>query len=558
MLYGKSQFMIGIERFNMKQSFIIIWLIILHICTATFAEPAWKFIIVGDSRGNDNGVNIPILTEISAEIIRHDVNFVLFPGDLVTGGVDQTSLESQLLTWRNVMQPVYDANIAIYPVRGNHDVGSPAGTTAWNNVFSGDYALPANGPPSEIGITYSVSHKNMFVLALDQYINLLRVNQTWVDQQLAANSKPHVIAFGHVPAFKVDHADCLDDHQVERDAFWTSLQNAGCQIYACGHDHFYDHALIDNNDIDPTNDIHQYLVGTGGAPLRSWSPPYNGVNSGMIITQYHHSETYGYILVEVTDSQIKPTWYERNGETGTYEPPIASADFDSSGFVDFNDLNTLITQWLNTDCIIGDDFCNNADMDQSTVVELLDYALFANQWHESSPIVVAVSNGNDDAEEKISDGSINFTSSDLELTHEGDSNQIIGIRFNNIPLEQGSQLDHAYIQFTVDETNNSNPCSLMIYIEDTDNAPAFTSTLHNISNRTRTSGIGWNPPNWTTAGLAGLDQRTPNLASIINQVISRTGWAKNNSIVLIIDGNGRRTAESFNGAAAPKLYLQIQ
>jgi hypothetical protein len=36
------------------------------------AEAAWKFIIVVDSRGSDNGVNTPILTEIASEIVSHD------------------------------------------------------------------------------------------------------------------------------------------------------------------------------------------------------------------------------------------------------------------------------------------------------------------------------------------------------------------------------------------------------------------------------------------------------------------------------------------------------
>jgi len=223
--------------------------------------------------------------------------------------------------------------------------------------------------------------------------------------------------------------------------------------------------------------------------------------------------------------------------------------------VDLNDLSLFVDKWLYTDCIIGNDFCDDTDMDQSTKVDIEDYALFAEQWQDSG-VVVAVSTGNDDAEENVSTGSINLTSSDLELTHDGSTNQIIGIRLNDIPVERGVEIADAYIQFTVDETANLNPCSLMIYVEDTDNAPAFTSTAYNISSRTKTAGISWVPQDWTTVGLAGPEQRTPNLASIINQVIGRAGWVKGNSIVLIIDGSGRRTAESFNGAAAPKLHLQ--
>ena len=246
---------------------------VLVLSSILYAEQPWQFMMVGDSRSNSsstyNGVNVPILSEIADEAVRHGVDFIIFPGDLVNGGVDQTQLQSQLTTWVNTMQPVYDAGIGLYPVRGNHELGNPQGTAAWENVFSGSLQLPQNGPDGEKGFTYSVSHKNVFVLALDQYINKLRVNQNWVDQQLAANELPHVVAFGHVPAFKVHHSDCLDDYVSARDAFWQSLKNAGCRVYACGHDHFYDHAVISDGNTE--NDIHQYLVGTGGAPLRSWS-----------------------------------------------------------------------------------------------------------------------------------------------------------------------------------------------------------------------------------------------------------------------------------------------
>ena len=313
-------------RFDLTRLFIMIWLIGFSLSTATFAESMWKFVIVGDSRDNESGVNTAILSEIAAEIVSQEAEFVLFPGDLVVGYTNQVLLESQLMIWRNTMQSVYDAGIAVYPVRGNHDIGNPAGRIAWDTIFSGEYALPTNGPGAEFGLTYSVSHKNVFVLALDQYVNPHKVNQLWVDEQLSVNTKPHIVAFGHEPAFKLHHPDCLDDYPVERDAFWASLKKAGCMIYACGHDHFYDRAVVDDGDGNPDNDISQYVVGTAGAPIYSWSPPYDGDNSGMKITQSCHSESHGYILAEVTDSQITTTWYEKNGETGKYEPSVALPD----------------------------------------------------------------------------------------------------------------------------------------------------------------------------------------------------------------------------------------
>ena len=274
--------------------------------------PRWKFAVIGDSRsrGGDNGVNIAILSELAEEIVNKRVDFVLVSGDLVNGYVEQIALESQLNTWRNIMQPVYDAGIGVYVVRGNHDVGDPAGVIAWNNIFKDEFALPDNGPVGEENLTYSVTHKNAFIVALDQYVRPQQVNQAWLDNQFTSNTKPHLFVFGHEPAFKAQHTDCLGVYPADRDAFWASIENAGGRTYFCGHDHFYNHARVDN-DGDQGNDIHQYIVGTAGAPLYDWSGNYDGNNSNYTLKSVHYAKEYGYVVIEISGLDVTLTWMER-------------------------------------------------------------------------------------------------------------------------------------------------------------------------------------------------------------------------------------------------------
>ncbi len=356
---------------------VVLWAL---LCTPGFAEP-WTFIAVGDSRGSDDGVNAAILSDLAAEIVIQNPVLVVFPGDLVNGYVDQATLEAQLLTWRDLMQPVYDAGIGLYPVRGNHDVGSPAGTTAWNNVFSGPYALPANGPAGEENLTFAVAHENALFLGLDQYITSHRVNQDWIDGQLAANTAPHVFAFGHEPAFEVDHTDCLDDYPANRDAFWLSLENAGGRVYFAGHDHFYDHALADD-DGDPNNNVHQLVVGTAGAPLYSWSGGYNGDNGDYTLENLRHARAYGYVLVVIDDFDVTLTWIRRVG-AGTFEPreqwsyrvPNACpGDFNHDGQVETADLAQLLGGYGLTSASYYDgDLDNDDDVDLADLADLLGY-----------------------------------------------------------------------------------------------------------------------------------------------------------------------------------------
>ncbi len=544
--------------------FVCIILIISSFTVSASAEK-WNFIITGDSRGFNNGVHTDILAEIVQETIDQNAEFILFPGDLVNGSSTQSVLESQLNTWIDTMQPLYDAGIGVYPVRGNHETGPLA---AWHNVFSGSYALPSNGPAGEVNLTYSVAHKNVFFVGLDQYVNLHRVNQTWLNNQFAANTNPHIFVFGHEPAFAVQHSDCLDDYPTDRNTFWFSLRDAGCKVYACGHDHFYDHAAVDDGDANQANNVHQYIVGTAGAPLRYWSPPYTGNNGSMNVTQVQHVAQYGYVLVEVLDdTSYKMSWYERNDFTGEYSNVIIQPDLDSNSIANYLDLDLLLNEWLEKDCNSANNYCNGADFDWSQAVDMFDYDILANLWMETVPqqIVIKVTTSSDDAEQ-AQNGNVNYTSSDIELTEDGDP-QTVGLRFINVSIPQGSTITKAYIQFTCDETGGGSPCSVSLRGQDSDNASTFTTTNFSISNRPTTSAsVSWNIDSWNYLARRWDRQRTPNIASLIQEIVDRPGWQSGNSLAIIIrdadGGTGKRVADSQDGGSSntrnPELLIEFE
>lgn len=331
-------------------SFVCMIFLLIVSSSASFAEQPWRFIVLCDSRGSDNGINERILGELVIEIKRQGVDFVLFPGDLVSGysSTGPSQFEAQLNQWVDLMKPVYDAGIGVYVGRGNHELAdlwyTSSGYNAdpndnyarrWLNVFGSDLypaqKLPGNGPAGEEYMTYSVTHKNVFVVCLDQYAGIRhefahKVNQAWLDAQLAANTKPHIFVAGHELAFRALPRECLDKYPADRDAFWTSLKNAGARTYLCGHDHFYDHARVDDGDGDPDNDIHQYTIGTAGAYLYTWSPPYDGNNSDYIVEQVHHAQRYGYVLVDVNDLNVTLTWMQRSTNSLSMDGVYEAAD----------------------------------------------------------------------------------------------------------------------------------------------------------------------------------------------------------------------------------------
>jgi hypothetical protein len=150
-----------------------------------------------------------------------------------------------------------------------------------------------------------------------------------------------------------------------------------------------------------------------------------------------------------------------------------------------------------------------------------------------------------------------LTSSDLELVYDG-SNQTVGMRFNGITIPKDAVITTAYIQFQVDEAN-SESTSLTLWGEAQDNPGTFLSTSRNISTRLRTTAsVAWSPVAWMVIGQAGLDQRTPNISALIQEIVYRPGWTAGNSIVILIGGTGHRTAEAYEGlaSAAPMLYVE--
>ena len=162
-------------------------------------------------------------------------------------------------------------------------------------------------------------------------------------------------------------------------------------------------------------------------------------------------------------------------------------------------------------------------------------------------IELRIINKQDDGEEHA-DGTMGLTSSDLDITLDGSSSspQTIGLRFVGLSIPNGATITSAYIQFTADETD-SVATTLVVQAEDINDAPTFPySPAFSISSRDRTTAsVAWNPAAWS-AGDAGADQQTPDLAALVQEVVDRGGWSSGNAIVFIITGTGQRVAEAYN------------
>jgi type IV pilus assembly protein PilY1 len=164
---------------------------------------------------------------------------------------------------------------------------------------------------------------------------------------------------------------------------------------------------------------------------------------------------------------------------------------------------------------------------------------------------------NDDAEERVSNGNMSFSSSDIELNADGGNSQIVGLRFQDINVSSSDTIVSADLEFTVDETD-SGSTNVTIYGEYAGDSQSFSST-NKISTRTKTTAaVSWSPGAWTTEGDK---HASPDISAIVEEIISHSGWSALNNMSFIIEGtSGERTADSYDGSPinAPKLRINIE
>jgi len=187
-------------------------------------------------------------------------------------------------------------------------------------------------------------------------------------------------------------------------------------------------------------------------------------------------------------------------------------------------------------------------------------------------VEVRVAASNDDAEETVQGGGMSRTSSDLELGYEGvfdpGNLQIIGVRFTGVGIPKDVTIRKAWVQFTADDINNDYhipPVSVIVEGELSPDPVDFSSGNPNLSSRaTTTASEVWDIPMWTAVRSAGLEERTADISSIIQEIIDQDGWAAGNAMVVILRDNpanpsqGCRESEAFDGesASAPLLHIE--
>jgi hypothetical protein len=157
---------------------------------------------------------------------------------------------------------------------------------------------------------------------------------------------------------------------------------------------------------------------------------------------------------------------------------------------------------------------------------------------------------------ELPDGSVGSARYALDM---GANQSIFGIHFDDIGVPQGAHIAKAYLEFRTD-SRQSRPSVLHIQAERSGNASALKFEHGDLSRRLRTSAnVLWDPSPWSTVGQ---QERSANLAPILEEVFAQADWRPGNAVTLLIHGSsGRRAAQvpaEHGRDAAPVLYIELQ
>jgi hypothetical protein len=130
------------------------------------------------------------------------------------------------------------------------------------------------------------------------------------------------------------------------------------------------------------------------------------------------------------------------------------------------------------------------------------------------------------------------------------------IRFRNVPVESGETIVSARIQLHASFTSTTESPQTKIYAEK-DNAPALiTSYSDYFSRPLTTESVTWNIP----STIAGESYNTPDISSVIQEVVDLPGWSSGDDINILFHGvepprGGGRIFWDYDNADKPKLTL---
>lgn len=259
------------------------------------AAASFRFVVLGDSRGESSGVNETTLRKLMGNIkgLTKQPSFVLFTGDQIYGG---SNIESELKEWKKIVDDYYPMN-SIFPTLGNHEKDE----TLFSQAFP---HLPSGQLPGYQSSSYFFDFGNARFIVLNSQRQdskgkhvIAKSQREWLEGLLKNNGKTHNYVMFHIPAYPIGphYGRSLDGNPAERDALWDILDKYNVSATFVGHEHTYNRRLVDHtfngNGSTFERKLYQVTLGGAGAPLNDKKTDTRNMKSS--------KNAYHYMVVDV-------------------------------------------------------------------------------------------------------------------------------------------------------------------------------------------------------------------------------------------------------------------
>jgi hypothetical protein len=159
----------------------------------------------------------------------------------------------------------------------------------------------------------------------------------------------------------------------------------------------------------------------------------------------------------------------------------------------------------------------------------------------------------DTAEEQVASGIVITDSSDLELSFDGRAEQLVGLRFQGVNINQGAVVAEAVIDFTTSQVSAlaQQDIALTVKMELSGDSATISGTSGDLSQRlgrSTVSEVRWSPE----ISLVQYETlSTPNLNHLMSEVVGLPAWTPGNSVMFLFSylaGRGNRWVKNDAGS----------
>lgn len=570
------------------------------------SEPLRAWILGDCGTGNTDARNVR--DAYNALSGSDHTDMILFLGDNAYN--DGTDTEYQGAIFQNMYEDNLK-NTVSWSCLGNHDghsTNSVSQTGPYYDIFTFPTSGESGGVASGTEAYYSFDFGDIHFICLESYQTDRSVGgamYNWCQQDIQNTTAKWIVAYWHHPPYTKGSHDSDNESQLiqMRENFLPLLEANGVDLVLSGHSHSYERSYFLNKHYGQASSFNasNHTVGANGdgdgkkdnngAYLKS-SSGVNEADGAVYITtgsagkissgdlnhqaMYYSVSRLGSCILDIQEDTLDVRFLRENGTVEDYFTiqksdavaipdniaGIVTYDVDCNGSVNGSDYGHPV---LKVELYVDGNMNNVAEPIEKVATDITDaYGNYDFNYTSGAggTYTQRIIQSSDDAEENLSGGSVDLTSTDVEMTRDGGIFQAVGLRFQDLPIPQGANITSAYVQFQARETETGTRV-VTIVGEDEDDSMTFSSLTNNITGRTpTTASVNWNIPDWDN-NQQGADQRSPDIKSIIQEIVDRSGWLANNNIALIITGNNtsssdpQRRADSYdnNPGVSPQLNV---